>query len=104
MCKGGVNKLNLTSQGYLLLFSEPFHLSYQVQPLCHLYQNYTKISGQGKDQISHIFSLSLCCCGIQITDLQQLFKDKDWTDYNPIILPTEERVTAMLKGTSQPNE
>ncbi len=35
-------------------------------------------------------------------NLQQLFKDKDWTDYNPIILPTEERVAAMLKGTSQP--
>lgn len=34
--------------------------------------------------------------------LQQLFKDNDWTDYNPIILPTEERVAAMLKGTSQP--
>lgn len=38
-------------------------------------------------------------------NLQQLFKDKDWTDYNPIILPTEERVAAMLKGTSRkPNE
>lgn len=35
-------------------------------------------------------------------NLQQLFKDKDWTDYNPIILPTEERVAEMLKGTSQP--
>lgn len=34
-------------------------------------------------------------------NLQQLFKDKDWTDYNPIILPTEERVAAMLKGTSR---
>src|SRR5512137_462542 len=34
-------------------------------------------------------------------NLQQLFKDKDWTDYNPIILPTEERVAEMLKGTSQ---
>jgi len=34
-------------------------------------------------------------------NLQQLFKDKDWTDYNPIILPTEERVAAMLTGTSQ---
>jgi hypothetical protein len=34
-------------------------------------------------------------------NLQQLFKNKDWTDYNPIILPTEERVAAMLKGTSQ---
>ncbi len=32
--------------------------------------------------------------------LQQLFKDNDWTDYLPIILPTEERVAAMLKGTS----
>jgi hypothetical protein len=37
--------------------------------------------------------------------LQRLFKDKHWTDYNPIILPTEERVTAMLKGTShKPDE
>ena len=35
-------------------------------------------------------------------ELQQLFKDNDWTDYNPIILPTEARVAAMLKGTSQP--
>ena len=34
--------------------------------------------------------------------LQQLFKDNDWTDYNPIILPTEARVAAMLKGTSLP--
>jgi hypothetical protein len=34
--------------------------------------------------------------------LQQFFKDNDWTDYNPIILPTEERVAAMLKGTSLP--
>jgi hypothetical protein len=33
-------------------------------------------------------------------NLQGLFKDKHWTDYNPIILPTEERVAAMLKGTS----
>jgi hypothetical protein len=33
-------------------------------------------------------------------NLQRLFKDKYWTDYNPIILPTEERVAAMLKGTS----
>jgi hypothetical protein len=34
-------------------------------------------------------------------NLRQLFKDNDWTDYNPIILPTEERVAAMLKGTSR---
>ena len=34
--------------------------------------------------------------------LQQLFKDNDWTDYNPIILPTEARVKAMLGGTSLP--
>jgi hypothetical protein len=33
-------------------------------------------------------------------NLQRLFKDKDWTDYLPIILPTEERVAEMLKGTS----
>ena len=33
-------------------------------------------------------------------NLQRLFKDRDWTDFNPVILPTEERVAAMLKGTS----
>jgi hypothetical protein len=33
-------------------------------------------------------------------NLQRLFKDKHWTDYNPVILPTPERVAAMLKGTS----
>ena len=33
-------------------------------------------------------------------NLRRLFKDKGWTDYNPIILPTEERVAEMLKGTS----
>ncbi len=38
-------------------------------------------------------------------NLQRLFKDKHWTDYNPIILPTPERVAAMLKGTShKPDE
>lgn len=38
-------------------------------------------------------------------NLQRLFKDKCWTDYNPVILPTEERVKAMLKGTShKPDE
>jgi hypothetical protein len=38
-------------------------------------------------------------------NLQRLFKDKEWTDFNPIILPTEQRVAAMLKGTShKPNE
>ena len=38
-------------------------------------------------------------------NLQRLFKDKGWTDFNPIILPTQERVVEMLKGTShEPNE
>jgi len=38
-------------------------------------------------------------------DLQELFKEKDWTDYLPVVLPTEERVAAMLKGTShKPHE
>ena len=38
-------------------------------------------------------------------NLQRLFKDKEWTDFNPVILPTEERVAAMLQGTShQPDE
>jgi hypothetical protein len=33
-------------------------------------------------------------------NLQKLFKANDWTDYQPIVLPTEERVQAMLAGTS----
>jgi hypothetical protein len=38
-------------------------------------------------------------------NLQRLFKDNDWTDYLPIVLPTEERVAEMLKGTShKPDE
>jgi hypothetical protein len=37
--------------------------------------------------------------------LQALFRENGWTSYLPIVLPTEERVTAMLKGTSrQPDE
>jgi hypothetical protein len=32
--------------------------------------------------------------------LQELFKERDWTDYLPVVLPTEERVATMLKGTS----
>ena len=34
-------------------------------------------------------------------NLQQLFRDNKWTDFLPIILPTEERVERMLKGTSR---
>src|SRR5262249_4957996 len=38
-------------------------------------------------------------------DLQRLFQDNHWTDYLPIVLPTEERVGAMLKGPShKPDE
>ncbi len=38
-------------------------------------------------------------------NLRRLFKDKEWTDFNPIILPTEERVAEMLTGTShKPDE
>jgi len=33
-------------------------------------------------------------------NLRQLFEDREWTDFNSIILPTERRVTEMLKGTS----
>jgi hypothetical protein len=34
-------------------------------------------------------------------NLQELFKRNDWTDYAPIILPTEQRVEAMLAGTKR---
>ncbi len=33
--------------------------------------------------------------------LVALFRDNGWTNYLPIVLPTEERVAAMLKGTSR---
>ena len=35
-------------------------------------------------------------------NLRKLFLENRWTDFLPIVLPTEERVAAMLKGTSQP--
>src|SRR4029077_2407112 len=35
-------------------------------------------------------------------NLQKLFLENNWTDNLPVILPTEERVAAMLKGTSHP--
>src|SRR4029079_4488910 len=35
-------------------------------------------------------------------NLQTLFLENNWTDHLPVILPTEERVAAMLKGTKQP--
>src|SRR6266545_3750844 len=34
-------------------------------------------------------------------ELQRLFMDNNWTDYLPIVLPTEERVEKMLGGTSR---
>ena len=33
-------------------------------------------------------------------NLHELFRENRWTDYLPIVLPTEERVEAMLAGTS----
>ena len=35
-------------------------------------------------------------------NLERLFLDNRWTDCLPIVLPTEERVERMLKGTSHP--
>ena len=38
-------------------------------------------------------------------NIRRLFKDREWTDFNAIILPTEERVAEMLTGTShKPDE
>jgi hypothetical protein len=34
-------------------------------------------------------------------ELQRHFRDSGWTDYLPIVLPTEARVEAMLAGTSR---
>lgn len=37
--------------------------------------------------------------------IHRLFREKGWTDFFPVVLPTEERVEAMLAGTSrQPDE
>jgi len=33
-------------------------------------------------------------------NLHRLFKEREWTDFNPIVLPTEAKVAAMLTGTS----
>ena len=35
-------------------------------------------------------------------NLQRLFMENNWTDFMPVILPTEERVERMLQGTSHP--
>jgi hypothetical protein len=35
-------------------------------------------------------------------NLQRLFIESHWTDMLPVVLPTEERVAAMLEGTSHP--
>jgi len=37
-------------------------------------------------------------------NLHRLFKEKEWTDFLPIVLPTEERVAAMLQATSRKPE
>ncbi len=37
-------------------------------------------------------------------NLHRLFHENRWTDCLPIVLPTEERVEAMLKGTSHPRD
>ena len=34
-------------------------------------------------------------------NLHRLFRDNNWTDFFPIVLPTEEKVAAMLAGTSR---
>ena len=35
-------------------------------------------------------------------NLQRLFVDNNWTDFLPVVLPTEERVEKMLKATRHP--
>ena len=37
-------------------------------------------------------------------NLRELFIEQRWTDFMPIILPTEERVERMLEGTKQPRD
>jgi len=61
-----------------------------------------------EDQISGLQPVSLgpATFGPDTADnLQKYFMDNQMTDYMPIIIPTEEKVAAMLKGTShQPDE
>ena len=35
-------------------------------------------------------------------NLRQLFEDNHWTDFMPIVLPTEERIEAMLAAEAMP--
>lgn len=37
-------------------------------------------------------------------NLQRQFKDREWTDYHPVVLPTEQKVAEMLTGTSHSPE
>ncbi|HXX19168.1 MAG TPA: UGSC family (seleno)protein [Candidatus Acidoferrum sp.] len=61
-----------------------------------------------EDQISGLQPVSLgpATFGPDTADnLQKYFMDNQMTDYMPIIIPTEEKVAAMLKGTThQPDE
>jgi hypothetical protein len=57
-------------------------------------------TGNGKKQVTKKTSLSRVLKPDTEDHLRDLFLENGWTDGLPIVLPTEERVAAMLKGTS----
>jgi hypothetical protein len=62
----------------------------------------TKPLGEAEKQITTVDRSTPRLVGQDSEDnLQQLFLDNGWTDRLPIVLPTEERIAAMLRGTSR---
>src|SRR5262245_50568037 len=61
--------------------------------------------GDGRKPIAYERSTPRLVDADSEDNLQQLFLDSNWTDKLPIVLPTEERVAAMLARTShKPDE
>src|SRR6266704_6246425 len=61
----------------------------------------TPLDGQGVGTIEYDRSTPRLVEADSEENLHQLFMENRWTDYLPIVLPTEERVAAMLAATSR---
>ncbi len=59
------------------------------------------LNDEDRKGLSFVRSTPRLCEPASEADLQQLFLDNNWTDKLPIVLPTEDRVAAMLKHTSR---
>jgi len=59
------------------------------------------LNGEDRSGLSFERSTPRLCEPGDEDELQRRFLDNNWTDKLPIVLPTEERVAEMLKGTSR---